>query len=83
MPPEQKKQPDDESNGGLTQVSRQRQPIPRLPHERDQSSDSQQQPLSDERIDKAGEDLEQGRVDTGRSPVTEELTRRHFPRKKG
>lgn len=76
MPPKQ-----ENPDGGLTQVSRKRQPVPKLPHERDESSDSQPQPLSDERIDKAEEDLEQGRVDTGRAPVVQELSRRHFPSK--
>lgn len=66
---------------GMTDVSQKGAPTPRLPHERDESSDSQQQVLPDERVEKAGDDLRQGHLDTGRSPVTTELSRQHFPGK--
>ena len=54
---------------------------PRLPHELDESSDSQRrgvtQPLEVGR--KAFDDVRAGRVDTDRGPVLEELFARHGP----
>ncbi|HYJ97991.1 MAG TPA: hypothetical protein VEX14_08010 [Burkholderiaceae bacterium] len=49
---------------------------PRLPHDRDESADSQQQAVPDARGRKAHEDMKAGRVDTDRGPVLEELGRR-------
>lgn len=48
---------------------------PRLPHERDESSDSQTGPRRDV-IEHARRDLESGRQDTGRGPVTDQLYER-------
>lgn len=45
---------------------------PRLPHERDESSDSQTGP-PDAVIQQAHKDLERGLVDTGRGPVMDKL----------
>jgi hypothetical protein len=49
---------------------------PRLPHDRDESADSQQQPAPDPMVQKAYKDAKAGRVDTDRGPVLEELGRR-------
>lgn len=46
---------------------------PRLPHERDESSDSQQTPEVHPVIEQAGADLAAGRVDTDRGPVLDEV----------
>jgi hypothetical protein len=63
---------------GLTLPSRHEQPEPRLPHERDESSDSHPG-TQDERIKQAARDLANGLQDTDRSPVTTELARQEFP----
>ena len=68
----------DDPEKGLTLTSRHGQPIPRLPHERDESSDSHPG-TSDERIKQAARDLANGQQDTGRTPVVTELTRQEFP----
>ena len=65
---------------GLTRPSRHQQSEPRLPHERDESSDSQQ-PNHDERAKQAARDIDKGLVDTGRAPVVEKLASEHFPPK--
>ncbi|MEO7939827.1 MAG: hypothetical protein ABIR55_14470 [Burkholderiaceae bacterium] len=62
--------------------SRHQQREPRLPHERDESSDSQEH-NHDERGEQAARDVSKGLQDTGRAPVVEELARRHFPSKDG
>jgi len=58
-------------------VARGRTSEPRLPHERDESADSQVQgnTQSEEIGRKALEDIRAGRVDTDRGPVLEELFR--------
>jgi hypothetical protein len=48
---------------------------PRLPHEHDESSDSQTSPPRDE-IVQASEDLKQGLVDTDRGPVADRTYRK-------
>ncbi len=63
---------------GQTVPSRNQQPEPRLPHERDESSDSHPG-TSDERVEQAARDLADGQQDTGRSPVVTELARKEFP----
>lgn len=63
---------------GQTLPQRNEQPEPRLPHERDESSDSHPG-TDDERIQQAARDLEAGQQDTGRSPVVTELARKEFP----
>jgi hypothetical protein len=57
-------------------VEREQTPEPRLPHERDESADSQQKATPDSLGRKALDDVEAGRVDTDRGPVLEELGRR-------
>jgi len=68
----------DNAEKGLTLPSRHGQPVPRLPHERDESSDNHPG-TSDERIKQAARDLANGQQDTGRTPVVTELTRQEFP----
>lgn len=55
------------------------EPVPRLPHERDESASSQQGP-DHEVIQQAAEDLRNGLEDTDRGPVLEELHGRIFRR---
>lgn len=64
-------QPDDD-----VRVTREQAREPRLPHERDESADSQRKAAPDSLGRKALDDLEAGRVDTDRGPVLEELGRR-------
>lgn len=66
------------SNGGRSLPSRHGVPEPRLPHERDESSDSQTG-VRDERVVQAARDLAEGQQDTGRAPVVTELARKEFP----
>jgi len=66
---------------GETLPSRHEEPIPQLPHERDQSADSHPG-TDDERIAQAARDLADGQQDTGRSPVVTELARKEFPSQK-
>ena len=63
-------------------VVRERMAEPRLPHERDESADSQQQgdTQPSEIGRKAFEDIRAGRVDTDRGPVLEELFRTKLQR---
>lgn len=63
---------------GQTLPSRNKQPEPRLPHERDESSDSHPG-TEDQRIKQAARDLANGQQDTGRSPVVTQLARQEFP----
>jgi hypothetical protein len=57
---------------------------PRLPHERDESSDSQDRDAANEPGRDIGErahaDLKAGRVDTDRGPVMDRLYRRNLRR---
>ena len=63
-------------------VVRNRASEPRLPHERDESADSQRQgdTQPSEVGRKAFEDIRAGRVDTDRGPVLEELFRTKLQR---
>ena len=63
---------------GQTLPSRHDHAEPRLPHERDESSDSHPG-THDERIEQAARDLANGQQDTGRSPVVTDLARQEFP----
>ena len=58
-------------------VARDHEPEPRLPHDRDESADSQLPGPPDTQAigRKAFEDVEAGRVDTDRGPVLEQLGR--------
>lgn len=49
------------------------EPAPRLPHERDESSDSQRSPDPDAVMEQAHADLRRGLVDTDRGPVTDRV----------
>jgi hypothetical protein len=77
-----KKTPIGSSKRARLNVLRERTAEPRLPHERDESADSQQrgdtQPSEIGR--KAFEDIRAGRVDTDRGPVLEELFRTKLQR---
>ena len=72
----------DPSKRARVNVVRERTTEPRLPHERDESADSQQQGESQpsEIGCKAFEDIRAGRVDTDRGPVLEELFRTKLQR---
>ena len=64
-----------DAGGGKTQVEQGGESAPRLPHERDQSSDSQQS--ADGGAPQVGrqahEDIERGLVDTDKGPVTDRV----------
>ncbi|MBL8303575.1 MAG: hypothetical protein JNM26_12480 [Ideonella sp.] len=49
------------------------EPSPRLPHERDESSDSQRSPEPDDMMEQAHADLRRGLVDTDRGPVLDRV----------
>lgn len=53
------------------------EPVPRLPHERDESASSQQGP-DQEVIRQAARDIENGLEDTGTGPVLDTTHRRLF-----
>ena len=72
--PSRKRTPDPEPDE--VRVVREQTREPRLPHDRDESADSQQRAVPDTRGRKAHEDIEAGRVDTDRGPVLQELGRR-------
>ncbi|MDM0013954.1 hypothetical protein QTH87_16080 [Variovorax sp. J22P168] len=64
-----------DAGGGDTKVEQGGESAPRLPHEHDQSSDSQQN--ADGGATRVGrqahEDIERGLVDTDRAPVTDRV----------
>ena len=64
-----------DAEGGKTKVEQGGDSAPRLPHERDQSSDSQPTPDGEPtRVGKQGAaDVERGLVDTDRGPVTDRV----------
>ena len=74
-----RKKPDDpqDAGGGKTRIEQGGESAPRLPHEHDQSSDSQQgQGGTPPEVGKrAHEDVERGVVDTDRGPVTDRVYR--------
>ena len=67
--------PQKDAGGGKTKVEQGGESAPRLPHERDQSSDSQQtrEGRPPEVGRKAHDDVERGLVDTDRGPVTDRV----------
>ncbi|MFM9926207.1 hypothetical protein VLK31_24685 [Variovorax sp. H27-G14] len=71
QPSDPGKHPDD----GKTKVAQDGEKAPRLPHERDQSSDSQQTPdgKPTEVGRKAHDDVERGVVDTDRGPEADRV----------
>ncbi len=60
------------TRGSDTHPNMDGQAAPRLPHERDESSDSGTRP-PDERIRQAADDVQSGKVSTDRGEVTNEL----------
>lgn len=77
--PEYKPEPRrDAPSKGQTLPSRNGQSEPRLPHERDESSDSHPG-TKDKRVEQAARDLAAGQQDTGRTPVVTDLARKEFP----
>ncbi len=64
-----------DAEGGRTKVEQGGDSAPRLPHERDQSSESQDTPDSGPTgVGKQGaQDVERGLVDTDRGPVTDHV----------
>ncbi|AMM25077.1 hypothetical protein [Variovorax sp. PAMC 28711] len=64
-----------DTEGGHTKVEQGGDSAPRLPHERDQSSESQETPDGEPtRVGKQGaEDVKRGLVDTDRGPVTDRV----------
>ena len=77
-----RKKPDDlqDAGGGKTKVQQGGESKPRLPHEHDQSSDSQESQGGEppEIGKRAHDDVERGVVDTDRGPVIERLNREKF-----
>lgn len=57
-------------------------PAPRLPHEHDESADSQHMEEPRPEMKQAHADIERGLVDTDRSPVTDEVYNRTLRSKK-
>jgi len=70
--PEKKTQEPTPHDSGHTTPQVNGSPSPRLPHERDESSDSQTSPPRAV-IKQAHKDLERGLVDTDRGPVMDKL----------
>lgn len=74
-PPSHPSDPMKNAGDGKTKVEQAGESAPRLPHERDQSSDSQEtqdgQPPEVGR--RAHDDVERGVVDTDRGPVTDRV----------
>ena len=70
-----KNKPSPQPDDGKTRVSQDGESAPRLPHEHDQSSDSQQnQDGSAPEVGRQGlKDIERGLVDTDRGPVTDRV----------
>ena len=71
-----------EPRRGKTTQRRMEEGEPRLPHERDESSDSQDTPPS-EKARQAHQDLDRGLPDTDKGPELDRLYRRNFRPAKG
>ena len=67
--------PNANGDDGKTRVQQQDASAPRLPHEQDQSSESQQTPDGKPTAEgkQALKDIESGQVDTDRGPVTDKV----------
>ncbi|CAA2101157.1 hypothetical protein [Variovorax paradoxus] len=74
-PKTQPGEPGKDAEGGKTKVQQDGESAPRLPHEHDQSSDSQhtQDGQAPEVGRKAHDDVERGMVDTDRGPVADRV----------
>lgn len=66
-----------------TRTSQSDGPVPRMPHERDESADSQQKPQADDIGEQAFEDVERGIQDTSYAPVTDQVYQRQADRDDG
>ena len=71
--PPAKTDPLKDAGGGNTKTEQGGESSPRLPHERDESSDSQENQGSTGIGRKAMEDVERGVVDTDRGPVADRV----------
>jgi hypothetical protein len=70
----EKTDPMKDAGDGKTKVEQGGESAPRLPHERDQSSDSQQDQGGSAGLGRKGmEDVERGVVDTDRGPVADRV----------
>ena len=70
----EKTDPLNDAGDGKTKVEQGGESAPRLPHERDQSSDSQQDQGGSAGLGRKGmEDVERGVVDTDRGPVADRV----------
>jgi hypothetical protein len=70
----EKTDPLKDAGDGKTKVEQGGESAPRLPHERDQSSDSQQDQGGSAGLGRKGmEDVERGVVDTDRGPVADRV----------
>jgi hypothetical protein len=70
----EKTDPLKDAGDGKTKVEQGGESAPRLPHERDQSSDSQQDQGGSAGLGRKGmEDVERGLVDTDRGPVADRV----------
>ena len=80
----ERSKPDDlkDAGGGKTKVQQGGEGKPRLPHERDESSDSQETQGGEppEIGKKAHDDVERGVVDTDRGPVVDRVYREKVKR---
>ena len=74
------KDPQRRTTPAATTPSRGNRREPRLPHERDQSSEPQAPVIEETRKvgEQAARDIERGLVDTDRGPVVERLSAEHF-----
>lgn len=72
----EKPAPNDQPNAE-TKPSIRNRPVPRLPHERDESASSQRGP-DQEVVRQAARDIENGLQDTDMGPVLDETHRRAF-----
>ncbi|PPE69844.1 hypothetical protein IS481_05840 [Caldimonas thermodepolymerans] len=81
-PPRRTAAPVTRRKTGETTANAAQRRLPRLPHERDESSDSQDQlaPEQLERMQQAGEDLARGLEDTDRGPVMDKVYREQLKR---
>ncbi len=69
------KAPGDTSRGDTRVSTEQQDGVPRLPHERDESADSQHSPPRAD-MQQASKDIKRGLVDTDRGPVTDATYRK-------
>ncbi len=75
LTPQENTAADNKSTGDTRVQKEEDGSAPRLPHERDESADSQPDlaPADQERADKAHSDVERGVVDTDKGPVIDQV----------